>query len=105
MPRQTHSNEINNSVSLISIKLILPGCFSLKQKRSTLQPVLSRIHKEFNVSVAETGLNEIWHSAWIGAAILSSDADFNAGVLSKIVDLIETRFPEVQVEEFHIETR
>ncbi len=105
MPRLTHSKEVNISVSLISIKLMLPGCFSLKQKRSTLQPILSRIRKEFNVSVAETGLNEIWHSSWIGAVTISSDADFNSGTLSRIVDLIEHRFPEVQVEEFHIETR
>jgi uncharacterized protein len=70
-----------------------------------LQPILSRLHKEFNLSASEIGLQDVWHSAWIGCALLSNDADHNAQVLNRAVDFIETHFPEVQVEEFHIEGR
>jgi hypothetical protein len=31
--------------------------------------------------------------------------NYNARVLNKVVDFVETHFPEVQVEEFHIENR
>ena len=91
-------------VTMCTIKLHLPGCGSLKEKRSRLQPILSRLHKEFNVSVAEIGLQDVWQSAWIGCVLLSNDADHNARVLNKVVEFIEPHFPEVQVEEFHIES-
>jgi len=88
---------------MLTIKLNLSGCSSLKQKRSLLQPILTRLHKEFNVSVSEIGLQDVWRSSWIGCVLLSNDADFNSGVLQKIVGFIEGHFPEVLVEEFHIE--
>ncbi len=92
-----------HAVTLLTLKLTLPGCGSLKQKRSLLSPILARLHKEFNLSAAEIGLQDIWQSAWLGCALLSTDADHNARVLNKVVDFVESHFPEVQVEEFHIE--
>ena len=94
-----------HTVSLLTLKLILPGCGSLKQKHSLLSPILARLHKEFNLSAAEIGLQDVWQSAWLGCAFLSTSADHNARVLNKVVDFVETHFPEVQIEEFHIETR
>jgi uncharacterized protein len=98
---------LNNivNISLLTLKLHLPDCGSLKQKRSLLSPILARLHKEFNVSAAKLGLQDVWQSAWLGCAMLSTDADHNANVLNKVVDFVETHFPEVQVEEFHIENR
>ena len=103
MPRLTHSKETSIKVSLCTIKLGLPGCNSLKEKRSILQPLLIRLHKEFTVSASEIGLQDIWQSARIGAVILSNDSIHNNRVLNKLVDFIESNFPEIQVEEHHIE--
>lgn len=94
-----------HSVTLLAIKIYLPCCGFLKQKRSLLAPILARLQKEFNLSAAEIGLQDVWQSAWLGCAILSTDANYNARVLNKVVDFVETHFPEVQVEEFHIENR
>lgn len=104
MPHSHHELE-QHTVTLLTLKLSLPGCGSLKQKRSLLAPILARLHKEFNLSAAEIGLQDVWQSAWLGCALLSTDADHNARVLNKVVDFVETHFPEVQVEEFHIENR
>lgn len=104
MPQSFHELD-QFSVSLLTLKLTLPGCGSLKQKRSLLSPILARLHKEFNLSAAEIGLQDVWQSAWLGCALLSTDADHNARVLNTVVDFVETHFPEVQVEEFHIEMR
>ena len=90
-------------VSMCTIKLDLPGYSSLKQKRSLLQPILTRLHKEFNVSAAEIGLQDVWQSAWIGCVLLSNDADHNSQVLNRVLDFIETHFPEIQIDESHIE--
>ena len=104
MTRETHRRKESITVTLCTIKLNMSGCNSLKQKRSLLQPILTRLHKEFNVSVSEIGLQDVWQSAWIGCVLISNDADHNARVLNKVVEFIETHFPEAQVEEFHIES-
>jgi uncharacterized protein YlxP (DUF503 family) len=94
-----------HTVTLLTFKLSLPACGSLKQKRSLVSPILARLHKEFNLSAAEIGLQDVWKSAWLGCALLSTDPDHNARELNKVVYFVETHFPEVQVEEFHIENR
>jgi hypothetical protein len=101
----SHHELAQHTVTLLTLKLTLPGCGSLKQKRSLLAPILTRLHKEFNLSAAEIGLQDVWQSAWLGCAILSTDPNHNASVLNKLVDFVEIRFPEVQIEEFHIENR
>ena len=102
MPRHNQEDKRTISISLLSMKLTLPGCQSLKQKRSQLQPILSRLHKEFNVSAAEIGFNDIWQSSLLGVVIISNDANHNARVLNKAVVFIETNFPEIQIEDFQI---
>ncbi|MBA4384292.1 MAG: DUF503 domain-containing protein [Anaerolinea sp.] len=104
MTHSSHEKD-QHTISLLTLKLSLPGCGSLKQKRSLLSPILARLHKEFNLSAAEIGLQDVWQSAWLGCALLSTDADHNARVLNKVVDFVETHFPEIKVEEFHIENR
>jgi len=103
MPRLNRPKEMSIKVSLCTIKLGLPGCDSLKEKRSILKPLLTRLHKEFNVSASEIGLQDIWQSARIGAVLLSNDSNHNNRVLNKLVDFIESTFPEIQVEEHHID--
>lgn len=103
MPRETQHKEQSVSVTMCSIKLILPGCSSLKQKRSLLQPLLSRLHKEFNISVSEIGLQDVWQSAWVGGVSLSNDADHNSRVFNNMLEFIESHFPEMQISEHHIE--
>lgn len=104
MPHSSHDLD-QHTVTILTLKLFLPGCGSLKQKRSLLSPILARLHKEFNLSAAEIGLQDVWQSAWLGCALISTSADHNAQVLNKVIDFVETHFPEVQVEEFHIENR
>ncbi|MCJ7708279.1 MAG: DUF503 domain-containing protein, partial [Anaerolineales bacterium] len=42
-------------VGALTLELRLPGCSSLKQKRSRLKPLLAALHREFNLSAAEIG--------------------------------------------------
>lgn len=104
MPKHTQEEKQSISICLLSMKLFLSGCMSLKQKRSLLQPMFTRLHKEFNVSTAEIGLNDIWQSSLVGVVIISNDANHNVRLLDKVVKFIETNFPEIQVEEFQITT-
>ncbi len=58
----------------LTIHLHLPGCASLKEKRGRLKPLLARLHREFNVSVAEMALQDQWTEAVIACALVNSDA-------------------------------
>jgi len=92
-------------LTLLTIKLYLPGCSSLKEKRSRLQPILSRLRKEFNVTVSEIGLQDVWQSAWVGIACLSNEKVHNEQVLDKVIKYIEVNWPNEQILESRLENR
>lgn len=105
MPRSGNEKDFSVMVTMCTIKIILPGCGSLKEKRSLLQPMLSRLHKEFNIAVSEIGLQDVWQSSWIGCVLISNDANHNSQVAHNIVNFIESHFPELQIIEHHLENR
>ena len=53
-------------------ELHLPGCHSLKEKRSTLRPLSAALQQRLNVSVAETGHQDLWQRAEIACAAVGS---------------------------------
>jgi uncharacterized protein YlxP (DUF503 family) len=89
-------------VGTLTVELHLPGCDSLKQKRSRLKPLLARLHREFNISAAEVGHNDHHRAALIACAIISNDAKHVQRVLEKIPDWIERHRPDMQVVDHEI---
>lgn len=53
--------------------LHLPGCHSLKEKRGVVRPVVSRLRRTLNVSVAETGQQDQWQRAELACATVAGD--------------------------------
>lgn len=91
------------AIGLLRIHLRLPGCSSLKEKRGKIKPVLSRLHREFNVSTAELDLQDVWQDAVIGCAALSSDGAQNQRLLQQALDFIERNWPDLPVIDYRIE--
>ena len=54
-------------------ELHLPGCHSLKDKRSVIRPLTSALRQRCNVSVAETAYQDAWQRAEIACAAVGSD--------------------------------
>src|SRR5258706_348115 len=54
-------------------ELHLPACQSLKDKRTIVKSLKDRMHNRFNVSVAETGHQDLWQRAELTAAVVSTD--------------------------------
>jgi uncharacterized protein YlxP (DUF503 family) len=52
--------------------LHLPGCHSLKEKRGLLKPLTSGLRRSLNVSVAETGHQDLWQRAEIACAVVGT---------------------------------
>ena len=59
-------------VAITTWDLHLPGCHSLKEKRGVLKPLTSALRRTLNVSVAETGHQDLWQRAEIACAAVGS---------------------------------
>ncbi len=91
------------AIGVLSMHLLVSGCASLKEKRSRLKPLLSRLHREFNISVAEVDFQDSWQNALIACVLVSNDARFNQSVLEQVVAWLERNWPDVEVVDYHIE--
>lgn len=91
------------AIGLLTIHIQIPGCTSLKEKRSRLKPLLARLHREFNISIAEINHQDAWQEAVIACAVVSNDPIHNLQVLQQVVQWIETSWPDVTVFDDSIE--
>ena len=85
------------------IDLSIPTSHSLKEKRGVLKPLVSHLRKEFNVSVAEIDDQDVWRSATIAVAMVSSEGGNVHGALEEVVRWIERTQPHVFVTNWDIE--
>lgn len=76
--------------------LHIPGCQSLKERRSKLRPVLSGVARRFGVSVAETGHTDRWQRAEVGVAVVSAQPG-QCRTLADEVDRFMWSIPEIEV--------
>ena len=67
----------------------MPGCESLKEKRSVIRSLRDRLRTKFNVSVAETGLQDVHARAEITIALVTSDGRMAESVLEKTDRFVE----------------
>ncbi len=59
-------------VAVQTWELHLPGCHSLKEKRGLLRPLTVGLRRSLNVSVAETGHQDLWQRAEIACAVVGT---------------------------------
>ena len=91
------------SIGVLTLQLQLPGCKSLKEKRSRLKPLISRLHREFNISVAELSYQDIWDEATIGCVMISNDHQFSESSLQTVIHWVDKNWPDVSLVDDHIE--
>ena len=61
------------AVAVVQARLLVPGCRSLKDKRSVVRGLVERARQKFNASVAEVGAQDLLQRADLGAAFVSND--------------------------------
>ncbi len=91
------------ALGILTLYIRIPGCKSLKDKRSRLKPLLARLHREFNISVAELDLHDKWQEAVIGCALISNDNAHTQRNLQAIVTWLETHWPDIDLVDEQIE--
>jgi hypothetical protein len=90
-------------IGVLTIQLQLPGCKSLKEKRSRLKPLISRLHREFNISVAELSRQDVWDEATLGCVMISNEHKFSESSLQTIIHWLNKNWPDVTLVDDHIE--
>lgn len=91
------------SIGILTLQLQIPGCKSLKEKRSRLKPLISRLHREFNVSVAELDHQDDWDSAILGVALIGNQNQYIHSALQAIIPWLNRNWPDVTLVDETIE--
>jgi uncharacterized protein len=90
-------------LTTLTIHLHLPSCFSLKEKRGRVKPLISRLRREFNISVAEMDLQDKWQEAVIGCAMIGNDSARLEQSMQTVAKWVHANWEDGQVIDERIE--
>jgi len=91
------------AIGILTLHLVFPLCKSLKEKRSALKPLLHRIHKEFNVSIAEMDLQDKWTESIIAISQISNNGSHSQSELNNVIAFMEMHFRDIEIIKNHFE--
>ena len=83
-------------VGIAKIKLYLPGCHSLKDKRRVLRKIKDRALAKLSVQIAEVGEQDVWQSAELGFSLVGNDRRVIQSLIDKVFDFIASN-GEIQI--------
>lgn len=90
-------------VAVLILHLQLPGCGSLKEKRSQIKPILSRLHREFNGSTVEIDRHDHWQETILACALVGNDAAILRKTLQEVQKFAERTWPDLPLLDDKIE--
>ena len=77
-------------IGVCRVTLTIDGAFSLKDKRSVVKSIISKVKARYNASIAEVGMNDAWKNAVLGIACVSNETAHVDRMLEDIVRFIES---------------
>ncbi|MBA4419881.1 MAG: DUF503 domain-containing protein [Anaerolinea sp.] len=80
---------------MLTIHFELGAVQSLKDKRSQLRHMENRLSRQFNISIAETGLQDSHTNALITLGIVNNNPAFIQAEFSRIISWIETHHADL----------
>jgi uncharacterized protein YlxP (DUF503 family) len=90
-------------IGVLKIQLYLPGCSSLKEKRSRIKPMQERLQREFNVSVAEVDFQDIHQSALVAIALVNNNPALIQASFTKIESWVKDHFRDLEIQDTQFE--
>lgn len=91
------------SVGILTLTFHLPDCHSLKAKRSLIKPIITRLHKEFNISVIEYDHQDIWQTCQLMVTCAASDGAQAEKILNQVIRYCDNHWPDLPLTEEKIE--
>jgi uncharacterized protein len=90
-------------VGTLTLHLQIPGCASLKEKRGRIKPLLARLDRQFNLSVAELDLQDKWQETVIACGMVGNDKVHLQQSLQAVIRWLESNWPDMQLMDDQIE--
>ena len=90
------------TVGVLQLELSIPDAMSLKDKRRAVKSLKDRIAHAHNVSIAEVGALDEHRRSIVAVAMVSNDARYVEGGLSKLVDYVRMD-ANVVLQDYQIE--
>ncbi len=69
------------TIAHLTLELRIEGAHSLKDKRQVLRSLKDKIRQEFNVSVAEVEVTDLWQRATLAIVAVNDSRDYLQGQL------------------------
>jgi uncharacterized protein YlxP (DUF503 family) len=85
-------------VAIAVFEFHLPECRGLKEKRSFIRPLKSRLRGDFEVSAAEVAFQDLLQRAAVGVAAVGADRSALEPLLEKVLNWVESYAEESGVE-------
>jgi uncharacterized protein YlxP (DUF503 family) len=91
------------NIGICKLKIHIPGSQSLNDKRSVIKSLISRLRKQFNISISEVDNYDLWQMTTIGIACVSNHNYQVDEVISSIINMINRDYPTIEIVEKEIE--
>lgn len=79
-------------VGTLKLSLYVHSSQSLKEKRKVVKSIVAKVHKKFNVSIAEVGSNDKWQMVELGIGAVGNDRRFVNSVLDNILSFLDSLY-------------
>lgn len=92
-------------IAMAYLTIEMPESHSLKEKRSTVRPVIKRVQTRFNISIAEIDHLDSWQVAGVGMVCVSNSIRHAEEMLQKAIDFIEGQLDGGYLAEVETDTQ
>ena len=79
-------------VGTLKLSLHIHNTQSLKEKRKVVKSIVAKVHKRFNVSIAEVGSNDKWQMIELGIGTVGNDRRFVNSALDNILSFLDSLY-------------
>lgn len=90
-------------LGLCTVEFELAGVTNIKEKRSILKSMLTRLHNTFNISTAEIDFHDVVNASVIAFTLVTNDTRHANQSISTILNWIEKNYPDAQIVNQEIE--
>lgn len=73
----------------MEVEGIISQSQSLKGKRSVIKSLITRIRKDFNVSISEIAYQNVWQRTMFGIAVVTNEYKYGEQVMLEIQKVID----------------
>ncbi|MFA0816330.1 MAG: DUF503 domain-containing protein [Anaerofustis sp.] len=76
-------------VGVVKLKIRIPWSHSLKERRSEIRSLSSKLKNRFSVSVSEVEISDVHQIAFLGISFVASDSRTAESLMSHLIEFAE----------------